>query len=109
MFTKACDLSELKEGKTDVAAVDRTLVLLVWPLGGQPTAWQGMCPHANEPLMDAFFDGKVIACRHHDWEFDGTTGTCIRGKPCALANYPLEIRDGEIFVDVSGVTPNLVR
>lgn len=106
MFTKACDLSELKEGKTDVAAVERTLVLLVWPTGGKPMAFQGMCPHANEPLMDAFFNGKVIACRHHDWEFDGTTGTCIRGKPCRLAEYPLEIRGEEILVDVAGVTPN---
>lgn len=36
MFTKACVLNELKEGKTDVAAVERTLVLLVWPQGGNP-------------------------------------------------------------------------
>ena len=108
MFTKACDLSELKEGKTDVAAVERKLVLLVWPQGGKPTAYQGMCPHANEPLADARFDGKVIACRHHDWEFDGTTGACIRGKPCQLAEYPLEIRGSEIFVDVSSVVPNRV-
>lgn len=108
MFTKACDLSELKEGKTDVAAVERKLVLLVWPQGGKPTAYQGMCPHANEPLADARFDGTVIACRHHDWEFDGATGACIRGKPCQLAEYPLEIRGDEIFVDVSSVTPNRV-
>ncbi len=106
MFTKACDLNESKEGKTDVAAVERTLVLLVWPQGGKPMAYQGMCPHANEPLMDAFFDGKVISCRHHEWEFDATSGACIRGKPCKLAEYPLQISDGEILVDVSGVTPN---
>ena len=106
MFTKACDLSELREGKYDVAAVNRTLVLLVWPRGGQLVALQGMCPHANEPLADARFDGSILACRHHDWEFDGATGQCVRGKPCKLAEYPVQIRDGEVHVDVTGVVPN---
>ncbi|MCK9991234.1 MAG: hypothetical protein RugAbin2_02248 [Rugosibacter sp.] len=31
MFAKACDESELREGKYEVAAVNRTLVLVVWP------------------------------------------------------------------------------
>jgi toluene monooxygenase system ferredoxin subunit len=31
MFAKACDVSELQEGKYDVTAVNRTLVLLIWP------------------------------------------------------------------------------
>jgi toluene monooxygenase system ferredoxin subunit len=106
MFAKACDLNELAEGKYDVAAVNRTLVLLVWAQGGQPRAFQGMCPHANEPLADARFDGKVLACRHHDWEFDGETGQCVRGKACKLAEYPLQIKDGEIHVDVEGITSN---
>ena len=54
MFTKACELSEIKEGKYDVAAVNRVLILIVWPTGSQPRAFQGMCPHDNEPLADAF-------------------------------------------------------
>jgi toluene monooxygenase system ferredoxin subunit len=106
MFAKACDLSELSEGKYDVAAVNRTLILLVWPVGGQPRAFQGMCPHANEPLADARFDGKTLLCRHHEWEFDGTTGNCIKGKPCKLAEYPVEIKDGEIHVAVAAAAPN---
>lgn len=106
MFAKACDMSELKEGKYDVAAINRTLVLLVWPLGGQPRAFQGMCPHANEPLADARFDGKVLSCRHHEWEFAGTTGDCIKGQPCKLAEFRVEIKDGEIHVDVAGIVPN---
>lgn len=108
MFAKACDENELKEGKYEVAAVNRVLVLIVWPQGEKLRAFQGMCPHDNEPLADARFNGKVLACRHHEWEFDGASGACIKGKPCTLAEYPLKIENGEILVDTEGVTPNRV-
>lgn len=106
MFMKACDLSELREGKYEVAAVNRTLLLIVWPTGGQPRAFQGMCPHANEPLADARFDGKVLTCAHHDWTFNGSTGACIRPRPCTLAEYPLKIEGAEVLVETEGVKPN---
>lgn len=44
MFTKVCDESEPREGKYEVVAVNRTLMLVVWPSGGRPRAFQGMCP-----------------------------------------------------------------
>jgi len=108
MFAKACDETDLREGKYEVAAVNRTLVLVVWPKDGQPHAFQGMCPHAKEPLADAFFDGKVLTCRHHDWTFDGASGACILPTKCALAEYPLKIEGGEVLVDTADVTANYI-
>jgi toluene monooxygenase system ferredoxin subunit len=105
MYEKACDVSELIEGKYDVAVVKRTLLLVIWPEGGEPRAFQGMCPHAKEPLADARFDGKVLECHHHDWQFDGTTGKCVKGKPCQLTEYPSRIEDGALMVDVEGIEP----
>lgn len=105
-FVKVCEESELIEGKYDVAVPNRTLCLIIWPEGGQPRAFQGMCPHAKEPLADARFNGKDLECHHHDWLFDGTTGKCLKGKPCALAEYPLKIEDGAVFIDTEGVEPN---
>lgn len=106
MFTKACDLNELREGKYEVVAVNRTLMLILWPTGGQPRAVQGLCPHDQVPLADARFDGATLTCRHHEWEFNGATGQCIKGKPCTLAEYPLKIEGEEVFVETDGVTPN---
>ena len=62
MFRKACRRDDLAEGRLDVAAIDRTLVLLLWPEGGTPRAFQGFCPHAREPLADARFDGDKLTC-----------------------------------------------
>ncbi|MGA3341436.1 MAG: Rieske 2Fe-2S domain-containing protein [Methylocella sp.] len=55
-----------------------------------------MCPHANEIWADARFNGKVLSCHHHAWKFDRTTGDCIKDKPCKLAEFPVEIKDGEL-------------
>ncbi len=109
MFLKACEVNELREGKYEVAAVNRVLVMIVWPQDGQPCAFQGMCPHSYEPLADARFNGAVLTCAHHDWEFDGTSGDCIRGKHCTLAEYPLKIENGEVLIDTDGITPNRVH
>ena len=109
MFAKACDENELREGKYEVVAVNRTLMLVVWPLDEQPRAFQGMCPHSNEPLADARFDGKVLTCSHHDWAFNSSTGACIKGQHCTLAEYPLKIENGEVLIDTDGVTPNFVN
>ncbi len=108
MFAKACDENELRKGKYEVAAVNRTLVLIVWPEKGGPRAFQGMCPHSYEPLADARFNGSVLTCAHHDWEFDGISGDCIKGKPCSLAEYPLKIENGEVLIDTEGVAPNRI-
>jgi len=109
MFMKACDESELREGKYEVVAVNRTLMLIVWPNNEQPRAFQGMCPHAREPLADARFDGSILTCAHHDWAFKGESGICIKGKPCTLAEYPLKIENGEVLVDTDGVVPSYLN
>jgi toluene monooxygenase system ferredoxin subunit len=106
MFIKACDEADLIEGKYEVAVANKTLVMIIWPIDGQPRAFQGMCPHAKEPLADARFDGKVLECHHHDWQFDGNNGKCIKGKPCGLAEYPLKIEEGAVLIDVEGIEPN---
>jgi toluene monooxygenase system ferredoxin subunit len=103
MYKKACDFSDLIEGKYEVAVVQQALVLIIWPERGEPRAFQGICPHAKEPLADARFDGKDIECRHHKWTFNAATGKCLKGKPCQLAEYPLRIEDGAVMIDVDGI------
>ncbi len=110
MFMKACRRGDLAEGSLEVAAVDRTLVLIVWPDGGTPHAYQGFCPHARQPLAGAAFDGRALVCPYHDWVFDGRDGAWMegKGKACRLAEYPLRIEGEDVMVDVAGVEANYV-
>ena len=103
MFLRACRRIDLSEGGLEVAAVDRTLVLIVWPKGGVPRAFQGFCPHARQPLTGAPFDGTALVCPYHDWVFDGGSGECVDGKACRLAQYPLKLDGDVVMVDVAGV------
>lgn len=106
MFLKAFRRDDLVEGGLEVAAVNRTLVLVVWPVGGTPRAFQGFCPHKREPLADARFDGAGLVCPYHDWLFDARSGKCLEGRHCRLAEYPLRIDGDSVLVDVDGVTAN---
>ena len=108
MYLRACRRDDLVEGGLEVAAVDRKLVLVLWPKGGTPRAFQGFCPHAREPLADARFDGDLLVCPHHDWVFDGRSGKCLDGKRCRLAEYPLRLDGDDVLVDVAGVEANYV-
>lgn len=108
MYVRACRREDLIEGGLEVCAVDRRLVLILWPKGGAPRAYQGFCPHAREPLADGRFDGTTLVCRHHDWIFDGRNGKCIDGKKCRLAEYRMKIEEDEVLVDVDGVAENEV-
>ena len=106
MFVKACDASDLRQGKYEVAVANRILLVIAWSKDGEPRAFHGMCPHANEPLADARFDGAVLTCAHHDWAFNTNTGACVKGQPCTLREFPLKIENGEVLVDTGDFAPH---
>lgn len=104
-FLRACSLDDLWEGDmTEVEVADHP-ILLVWPTGGQPRAFQGVCPHQDIPLAEGKFDGRVIVCRAHQWTFDSHTGRGINPGDCKLAEYPVKIEGDAILVAVEGVEP----
>jgi toluene monooxygenase system ferredoxin subunit len=74
-----------------------------WPIGVSFAPFRGLRRHANGPLADARFDGGVLSCRHHEWEF---AGQCVKGKPCKIAECPVEIANDELLFDGAGVAPN---
>lgn len=104
-FRKVCSLEELWEGDMTSVEVDGHEILLVWPEGGEVKAYQGICPHQDIPLIEGKFDGKVLTCRAHQWQFDACTGKGINPDDCVLAEYPLKIEGEDVFVDTEGVTP----
>jgi len=108
MMEKLCPLDQLAEGQMRAVGIRYTLLLAVWPQGGSLRVLQGICPHAGELLIDARFDGHSLTCRAHDWIFDAASGQCTYGRPCTLAEYEHEIRDGMVFVDVEGTVPNRI-
>ena len=61
-------------------------------------AYNGNCPHQGTCLADGFYDGAVLTCNKHLWQWDITTGKPIGLAEAPLESYQVEIEDGEIYV-----------
>lgn len=105
MFTRVCKAESIAEGGMRLVIADAQLIILAWPDDGSLKAFQGVCPHANTRLEEAGWDGKVLSCPVHNWTWDAMTGEPIHPQECALAEYPLKIEDGVVYIDTEGVTP----
>ena len=69
---------------------------------GDVVAFNALCPHFNGPLWAGRIRGAEVICPWHGFQFDLRTG-----KPpgtesiMTLTRFPVEIRDGRVFVDTS--------
>lgn len=61
-------------------------------------AYQGICPHQEVCLDEGIYDGSVLTCHQHLWQWDITTGEPVGLAEAPLERYQLEIAEGEIFV-----------
>ena len=72
--------------------------VLILRAGDDYFACQAICPHLDTPLEEGMFDGAVLTCHQHLWQWDIATG-----EPQGLAEMPLECfdvktEDGNVYV-----------
>ena len=108
MFTRVCKEDTIPEGGMRVVIADTHVIILAWPENGAMKAFQGVCPHTNTPLAEAEFDGTVLTCPAHFWTWDMNTGEPIHEHATPLAEYPVEIVEGVVYIDTEGVSPIFV-
>jgi toluene monooxygenase system ferredoxin subunit len=105
-FEKICTLDDVWEGDMEsFPAVDGTEVLIIGVAGGDLKAYQSMCPHQEIELVEGEFDGKILTCRAHLWQFDCRSGKGVNPTDCHLAKYPLKVEGEDVFIDTDGVEP----
>ncbi len=68
---------------------------------GTVCALRDQCSHENFPLSDGELDGSEVVCIYHGARFDACTGA-RKSLPAIrpVQSFPVEIRDGGIYVDV---------
>jgi len=69
---------------------------------GKICALEDQCSHENLPLSDGELEDGELVCIYHGARFDACSGArktlpAVRSVP----SFPVEIRDGNIYVDVS--------
>jgi len=105
-FQRAIASDALWDGEKLGLTLQGEPVLLVH-IDGQFHAYEDRCLHKQVPLSDGELSGRVLRCSVHEWEYDVSTGDCINPRHRCLRRYPVEIREGAVFIDTTGthVTP----
>lgn len=56
------------------------------------------CPHQGASLCGGRLDGRVIQCCAHGLRFDLRSGYLLNSTKLKVANYPVEVVDGQAFI-----------
>jgi toluene monooxygenase system ferredoxin subunit len=74
------------------------LKLLVASSGGDYYAYQAMCPHQEVALCEGMYDGSVLTCHQHLWQWDIRTGAAMGLAEAPLESFPVEIDGDSLYV-----------
>ncbi len=102
-WIRVAHVDDLPEGRVKTVTA-RTVSICLSHFQGQWAAMDNHCPHQKGPLgegsIEEGVDGQCwIRCPWHGWDFDPLTGKPPGGhEDTGQKLFPLDIRDGEIFV-----------
>ncbi len=76
----------------------KTLVLFLY--GDKVYALDNRCPHMGFPLDKGSVEDGILSCHWHHARFDLASGGAFDLWADDIDSFPVEVRDGEIFVDL---------
>ena len=74
------------------------LAVLVVHAGDRQLAYQAQCPHMEVALEDGFYDGAVLTCHQHLWQWDVRTGAPLGDAEAPLVRCALREEEGVLYV-----------
>lgn len=100
-WKRLCAAAKLSEGEPLGFMVDDQRIAL-YRVNDEVFATDDVCPHAFALLSTGFLEEHVIECPLHGGMFDVRDGRCRSGGYKDVRAFEVEIRDGEIYVNLSG-------
>src|SRR5581483_2990836 len=98
-LVRACSLETLqREGVVTVGGRGYNLVLF-WH-EGRAFAVDNRCPHMGFPLSRGFCKDGILTCYWHYARFDLESGGTFDPWADDVRTYPVQLRDGEVWVDL---------
>src|SRR5437899_10688354 len=98
-LVRAASLAELRASGRLVVHVDRH-TLCLFADGDGVYAADNRCPHMGFPLHRGTLCDGILTCHWHHARFDLSTGGTFDQWPDDLRAFPVELRDGEVWVDL---------
>ena len=99
-WTRVAAADEVAPGNVRGVMAGGTPVVLA-NVDGSIYALEDQCSHEEYPLSDGEIEGDQLVCIYHGARFE-----CATGRNTALPavrpvrSFPVEIRDGDVFIDV---------
>ena len=94
-----CSASRLSEGEPLGVKYEEQPIAL-YKVNDEIFATDDVCPHAFALLSSGFLEEYVIECPLHGGMFDVRSGKCTSGEFKDVRAFKVEIRDGEIYVNL---------
>jgi toluene monooxygenase system ferredoxin subunit len=76
--------------------------VLVANSGDDYFACQAICPHQEVALAEGLYDGSVLTCHQHLWQWDIRSGSPIGIAEAPLACYRVEVDGDAIYIVTPG-------
>jgi nitrite reductase/ring-hydroxylating ferredoxin subunit len=99
-LVRAASLADVQAAGRLVVHVDRH-TLCLFAEGDDVYAVDNRCPHMGFPLHRGSVADGILTCHWHHARFDLCTGGTFDQFADDLRTFPVELRDGEVWVDVS--------
>jgi toluene monooxygenase system ferredoxin subunit len=100
-----CRTADIPSNGMKECEAEGGLKLLVANSGEDYFAYQAVCPHQDVALCEGLYDGSVLTCHQHLWQWDIRTGGPIGLAEAPLEYYDVKVEDGNIFI----VPPSALR
>jgi 3-phenylpropionate/trans-cinnamate dioxygenase ferredoxin subunit len=99
-WVRVAQVIDCPVGQLRAVDADGTAVVLA-NVEGTICALRDQCSHEEYPLSDGELDGQDVVCMHHGARFDACSGA-RKALPAVrpVKSYPVEVRDGDVYVDV---------
>jgi len=95
---RICALREISPNGMMTFTMDTGTTVLVLNSGNDYYAYQALCPHQEVRLDEGFYDGAVLTCHQHLWQWDVTTGANIGLAEIPLKKYSIKVEGEELFL-----------
>ena len=104
MKTRLCRADECPRNGMKAFETAEGLKVLVVDTGDRYVGYQAFCPHMDVALEEGFYDGAVITCHQHLWQWEAPTGAPLGDAETPLDRYQLTEEDGVLYL-VTGTAP----
>lgn len=98
-WKRLCNVDEIEPGSKTTVTQDGCDFLVYRGDDDAILVVPPSCPHMNTPLCEGFFDGALITCSQHLWQWSVKDGSMQGIAEIPLAVYPSKRVDGVLEID----------